>query len=71
MYAYNVKLIDILGHIVYVPWIVMQELDYFKDGRSGSPAMLKSARKAVKFINDNLIQPHTRLKGSFVINWVL
>lgn len=46
-----------------MPWIVIQELDYFKDGRSGSPTMLKAAKKAIKFINDMLIRKHTKLKG--------
>ncbi|KAK9702341.1 PIN domain [Popillia japonica] len=53
-------------HVVYVPWIVIQELDYFKDGRSGSPTMLKAAKKAIKFINDMLIRKHTKLKGQTV-----
>ncbi|KRT80396.1 hypothetical protein AMK59_8785, partial [Oryctes borbonicus] len=54
------------NHIVYVPWIVIQELDYFKDGRSGSSVMLKASKKAITFINNNLSQKHPRLKGQTV-----
>ncbi|GJQ68173.1 hypothetical protein Trydic_g16823 [Trypoxylus dichotomus] len=54
------------NHVVHIPWIVVQELDYFKDGRLGSPVMLIAAKKAIKFINDNLIQKHPRLKGQTV-----
>ncbi|KAI4470320.1 pin domain [Holotrichia oblita] len=57
------KFVAKCDHVVYVPWIVIQELDYFKDGRSGSPAMLKAARKAIKFVNDMLTRKHAKLKG--------
>lgn len=43
--------------------MVIQELDYMKDGRDGRQVLQMSARKAVNFINENLLRENTTLKG--------
>lgn len=48
---------------MYVPWIVIQELDYFKDGRAGSRSLQELANKAVKFINQQLTSSTSNLIG--------
>lgn len=49
--------------IVIVPWIVIQELDYMKDGRFGSNAIKPLASKAINFINNELLLNPQRFKG--------
>lgn len=55
--------------VIYVPWMVIQELDYFKDGYSlsekhpVSKIIQTRCRKAVKFINECLIAGKQNFKG--------
>ncbi|XP_022904106.2 transcriptional protein SWT1 [Onthophagus taurus] len=52
--------------VVYVPWMVFQELDYFKDGRGGGKITQTAAKKAVTFINEMLMRKDGTLKGQTV-----
>lgn len=47
--------------------MVIQELDYIKDGRSGGKQLQVNARAAIKFINNALSQPNSNLKGLFLM----
>lgn len=46
--------------------MVIQELDYFKDGRAGSRSLQELANKAVKFINEQLTSTSSNLIGQTV-----
>lgn len=48
---------------VLIPWIVVQELDYMKDGRDCKQFLQTSARRAVDFINKSLRNHNNTLKG--------
>ncbi|XP_017778021.1 PREDICTED: transcriptional protein SWT1-like [Nicrophorus vespilloides] len=50
--------------VIYVPWMVIQELDYFKDGYGvKSKQLQKECRKAIKFINECLVAKKDNLIG--------
>ncbi|XP_011315063.1 transcriptional protein SWT1 [Fopius arisanus] len=51
--------------IIVIPWTVIRELDYIKDGKTNSrPESLKSkARQAVRFIHRHFSDKHPRVLG--------
>lgn len=52
--------------ILYIPWMVITELDYMKDGDHCKPDKLKnSITKSIKFINTCLKEKHPRVIGIF------
>lgn len=50
-----------------VPWIVIQELDYMKDGRFGSKSIQPLASKAIKFIHGELVTNPHKFKGKSML----
>lgn len=51
---------------VLIPWIVIQELDYMKDGGGCRSIIQTNARKAVNFINKSLLISNSTLKGKLL-----
>lgn len=59
----DIELNGVYKPTVLIPWMVIQELDYIKDGRSGGKSLQNNARAAVRFINENLLEKTSNLKG--------
>lgn len=60
----RIKLNGIEKPYIYIPWMVIQELDYIKDGRSGGKNLQCNAQLAVKFINEMLLEKNSHCKGN-------
>lgn len=54
-----------LQPIIYIPWMVNVELDYIKD-QNPNRNLKDSAQSAIRFINSELRQPDSRIKGKLV-----
>lgn len=48
--------------IVFIPWIVIEELDFIKSD-SNKSSLRHKAQKAVKFIDKTLSNKHQRMRG--------
>lgn len=59
----ELKLNGVVEPIILIPWFVIQELDYIKDGRSGVKRLQHNAQHAVKFIHENLVAKRRNFKG--------
>lgn len=59
----ELKLNGVVEPIILIPWFVIQELDYMKDGKSGVKQLQRNAQHAVRFIHENLVAKRKNFKG--------
>lgn len=59
----EVKLNGMEKAVILIPWMVIQELDYIKDGRGCKKTLQSSAQKAICFINQMLLVKDSNFKG--------
>lgn len=53
--------------ILYIPWMVVTELDYIKDSSSSNEKLNKDVMNSIKFINTALKNKNERIVGKNLI----
>ncbi|XP_019768470.2 uncharacterized protein LOC109543289 isoform X1 [Dendroctonus ponderosae] len=62
----NFKIVGSQKLIIYIPWMVLKELDHFKDNSSRNSSMKSQALTAQKLINSALLEPNSKVVGQSV-----